>query len=95
MPTMRTVGGDFNRLDLTPGLGLTVFLGTEDRHPELATLTSGERVLIVEPGEVWAEGIAQVIEEQGRRWWYGVLESRAAIHAVTAGHPAPAQAQQA
>jgi hypothetical protein len=93
MPTMRTVDGDFNRLRAKPGLGLTVFLGTEDRHPELASLTPGERVLIVEPGEVWAEGTAQVIEEHGHRWWYGVLASRAAIHAVVPGHPAPAAAQ--
>jgi hypothetical protein len=91
---MRAVDGDFNRLDMTPGLGFTVFLGTQSRHPELATLTPGERILIVEPGQVWAEGTAQVIEERGERWWYGVLEEgREAIHAVVPGHPAPAEAQ--
>lgn len=90
---MRTVKGDFSNLDLLPGLGLTVFLGTEDRWPELADLTPGERVLIVERGEAYAEGTAQVIEERGLRWWYGVLENREAIHAVLPGHPAPAEAQ--
>lgn len=90
---MRTVNGDFSRLDLLPGLGLTVFLGTEDRWPELAGLTPGERVLIVEPGEVYAEGTAQVIEERGKRWWYGALESREVIHAVVPNHSAPAAAQ--
>lgn len=90
---MRTVNGDFSRLDLLPGLGLTVFLGTEDHWPELAGLTPGERVLIIEPGEVYAEGTAQVIEERGRRWWYGVLQSRNSIHAVVSNHPAPAEAQ--
>ncbi len=34
---MRAVDGDFSRLRTKPGLGLTVFLGTEDRHPELAS----------------------------------------------------------
>lgn len=90
---MRTVEGDFSRLRTKPGLGLTVFLGTESRHPELASLTPGEQVLIIEPGEVYAEGIAQVVEEHGQRWWYGVLESRATIHAVLPGHPAPTEAQ--
>lgn len=90
---MRTVDGDFSRLRTKPGLGLTVFLGTEGRHPELASLTPGERILIVEPGEVYAEGTAHVVEERGHRWWYGILESRAAIHAVMPSHPAPAEAQ--
>lgn len=90
---MRTVQGDFSRLRMKPGLGLTVFLGTEEHHPELASLTPGAHVLVIEPGEVYAEGIAQVVEENGVRWWYGVLESRAAIHAVMPGHPAPTEAQ--
>ena len=90
---MRTVQGDFSRLRTKSGLGLTVFLGAEDRRPELASLTPGEHVLVVEPGEVYAEGIAQVVDENGVRWWYGVLESRAAIHAVLPGYPAPTEAQ--
>jgi len=45
MTTMRTVNGDFGRVDLLPGLGLTVFLGTEDRWPTLAGLQPGEHLL--------------------------------------------------
>ena len=53
---MRTVQGDFSRLRTKSGLGLTVFLGAEDRRPELASLTPGEHVLVVEPGEVHGGG---------------------------------------
>jgi hypothetical protein len=49
--------------------------------------------LYCERRQVWAEGTVPEIEGRGRRWWYGVLESRAAIHAVLPGDPAPAEAQ--
>jgi hypothetical protein len=52
-------------------------------------LTDGERVLLVEPGNLYAEGVAQVQVEGDYRWWYGVIESRAAIHTLAPDQATP------
>ena len=89
---MRHVFADFARLEERAGLGLSIPLGREDRSPELAELTDGERVLLVEPGELYAPATVRPVEAQGYRFWYGVLESRAAICDLEPGQPVPAQA---
>ena len=76
------VFADFARLEERPGLGLSVPLGREDRTPTLAALTDGERVLLIEPDNLMAEGVAQSLMSGGYRYWYGVLESMAAIQDI-------------
>ena len=86
---MRHLFADFARLGERPGLGLSIPLGRVDRSPELAKLTDGEHVLLVEPGNLYAEGIAQAQVEGDYRWWYGVIESRAAIHTLAPDQATP------
>jgi hypothetical protein len=62
---MREIFADFARLQARPDLGLSVLLGREDRNPELAGLVVGERMLLVEPGDLHAVGIAACIESGG------------------------------
>ena len=88
----RQLFADFARLEERPGLGLSVPLGRVDLSPELAELADGEHVLLVEPGELFAPAIVRPVEAQGYHFWYAVLESRAAIHDLEPGQPAPAQA---
>jgi hypothetical protein len=86
---MRHLFADFARLGERPGLGLSIPLGRVDRSPELAKLTDGEHVLLVEPGNLYAEGVAQTHVEGDDRWWYGVIESRAAIHTLAPDQATP------
>jgi hypothetical protein len=60
-----------------------------DRSPELAKLTDGEHVLLVEPGNLYAEGVAHAQVEGAYRWWYGVIESRATIHTLAPDQATP------
>jgi len=76
------VFADFARLEERPGLGLSVPLGREDRTPSLAALTDGEPIVMVEPDNLMAEGIAQSLMSGGFRYWYGVLASMAAIQDI-------------
>jgi hypothetical protein len=62
-----------------------------DLSPELADLTDGERIVLVEPGELYAPAAARPVEAQGYHFWYGVLESRAVIHDLEPSQTAPAQ----
>jgi hypothetical protein len=82
MPKLREVFADFNRLEDRPGIGLSVLLGPEDVDPDLMALCDGERILMVEPENLSAEGIAHSVESAGRRYWYGVLTSRSDIHNI-------------
>jgi hypothetical protein len=82
---------DFARLAERPGLGLSVIIGREDRRPELAELRPGEHVLLVEAGNLYAEGVAQPREQDGYRWWYGIIENREAIHDLDPDQAAPSQ----
>jgi hypothetical protein len=59
---MREVFADFARLQDRPDLGLSVLLGREDRNPELSGLATGERILLVEPGDLYAMGTAACTE---------------------------------
>lgn|SRR5689334_19298021 len=76
---LREVFADFARLGERPGIGLSVLLGSEERKPELARLTEGERVLLIEWDNLCAEGTVRSVESGGHRYWYGILDSMAAI----------------
>jgi hypothetical protein len=82
MSELRQVFADFARLEERPGLGLSVPLGREDRTPELARLQEGERVLLVEPDNLRAEGTVKHVDSGGYRYWFGILESMAAIQDI-------------
>jgi hypothetical protein len=86
---MRQLYAEFARLGVRPGLGYSIPLGHEDRTPELAALTDGEPVLLVEPGRWYAPAIARPLETQGHHFWYGVIESRAAIQHLAPDEVAP------
>jgi hypothetical protein len=86
---MRQLYAEFARLGVRPDLGYSIPLGHEDRSPELAALTDGEPVILVEPGRWYVPAIARPLEIQGHRFWYGVIESRAAIHDLVPDQAAP------
>lgn len=66
-------------------LGLCVYLNGEDA-PELAGLTEGEQVLLIEPNELQAEGIAHLITINKQRYWFAEIESRDAIQVIYQEH---------
>ena len=76
------VFADFARLEERPGLGLSVPLGREDRTPALAQLSDGQRVLLVEPDNLRAEGVARHVDCGGYRYWFGVLARMADIRDI-------------
>ena len=80
---MRTIVTTLWPLEEHPeaGIGLSVYLNVADA-PELAGLTEGERVLLVEPNELEADGVARLIVIDGRRYWYAEIGSRAAIRVI-------------
>ena len=63
------------------GMGVGVFLGNE-QAPELAGLMEGERVLLVEPNELQAEGTVHTVELSGRRVWFAELSHPDAIQTI-------------
>jgi len=80
---MRTIETALWPLEVHPeaGVGLSIYLNTADA-PELAGLTAGERVLLIEPNELMAEGVARQIEINGRSFWYAEIGSRDAIQVI-------------
>jgi hypothetical protein len=82
MDELRQVFADFARLEERPGLGLSVPLGREDRTPELKDLYVGERVLLVEPDNLCAQGKVRPVDSGGHRYWFGILDSMAAIRDI-------------
>lgn len=87
MSNLRQVFADFARLEERPGLGLSVPLGRQDRTPDLAKLREGERVLLVEPDNLCAEGTVKPVDSGGYRYWFGILESMAAIRDIDPDTP--------
>ena len=63
------------------GIGWGVFLGLEDA-PELADLTEGERVLLVEPNELQADATVHLVDVNERRAWFGEIGNRDAIRVM-------------
>ncbi len=82
MGELRQVFADFARLEERPDLGLSIPLGREDRTPKLAELTEGERVLLIEPDNLCAEGTVKPIDSGGYRYWFGILDGIAAIRDI-------------
>jgi hypothetical protein len=72
-----------------------VFLG-DVTLPALSDLVEGERVVLVEPNELQAEGTLRLVELGGRRVWFAELIDPDAIEVIypgqTAGSRHPAQA---
>ncbi len=62
-------------------MGVGVFLGDE-HAPTLADLTDGERVLLVEPNELQAEGTLRMLELGGRRVWFAEIGDPDAIQII-------------
>ena len=62
-------------------VGVGVFLG-ETRTPGLADLIEGERVLLLEPNELRAEGTVRKIEVGGRQWWFAEIADPDAIEVI-------------
>ena len=94
---MRTLETTFFPLEDHPelGVGLGVFLGSAD-DPALAGLTEGERVALVEPNELEAEGVVRRVVAHGRPFWYAEISSREAIRVIDVGpmpDPASTSAQ--
>ena len=55
-------------------------MGTDDRKPYLRELHEGQRVCLVEWGNLWAEGTVHIVESGGHRYYYGVIARREDIH---------------
>jgi hypothetical protein len=68
----------------TMEMGVGVFLG-EVHAPALANLSEGERVLLVEPNELQAEGILRLLELGGRRVWFAEIGDPDAIEVIYPG----------
>jgi hypothetical protein len=71
---MREVFADFSVIEPRPEYGLSddaIVLGTERRRPELAELRDGERLLLVEWGELCAEASVTYRDINGERYWFG------------------------
>lgn len=71
---MREVIADFARLNQRPEFaGESIPLGTERIRPELGEFSDGQRVLLVEPGNLRAEGMITIRVVDGVRYYYGVV----------------------
>jgi hypothetical protein len=62
-------------------MSVGVFLG-ETHASGLAGLTEGERVLLVEPNELRAEGTVRQITVDGRQWWFAEIADPDAIEVI-------------
>jgi hypothetical protein len=80
MSLMRTIEGALFPAEEHPelGLGLSVYLGGA-ADPALAGLQEGERVLLIEPNELQATGVARQVLIRDQGYCFGELESRQAI----------------
>src|SRR5512147_438861 len=72
---LRKVFGDFARLHRGPRPeydlpDASIPLGSERSNPALKLLREGERVLVVEWGELRAEATVVSHESHGTRWWH-------------------------
>jgi len=78
------VFADFARLGERPedGMGLSVPMGTDDRKPYLRELHEGQRVCLIEWGNLWAEGTVHIVESGGHRYYYGVIARREDIRDI-------------
>jgi hypothetical protein len=80
--TMRTIETTLWPLEKPAAdVGVGVFLG-EAQSPGLADLTEGERVLLVEPNELRAEGIVRKVAVGERQWWFAEISDLDAIEVI-------------
>lgn len=79
MRTIETTLWPLEKPAATVGIG--VFLGDE-YDSALADLTEGERVLLVEPNELQAEGTMRAIELDGRCVWFAEIGDPKAIQVI-------------
>jgi len=70
----REIIADFARLNIRPGFeGESIPLGTAQTRPELADLVEGQRVVLVEPGNLRADGVIAIRVAADVRYYYGVI----------------------
>lgn len=80
--TMRTIETALWPLEQpVANMGVGVFLG-DVRDQTLADLKEGERVLVVEPNELQAEGTLRTMEFGGRRVWFAEIDDPDAIQVI-------------
>lgn len=74
---MQRIFADFNDIGLYEDRN-RVELGFEDQAPGLqgVALCEGERVLFHEPGSLEVEGVLRMEMVDGRRYWFGVVDSQ-------------------
>ncbi|HEV7129779.1 MAG TPA: hypothetical protein VGN32_20270 [Ktedonobacterales bacterium] len=72
---MREVFSDFMRLERRSNGTVRVWLGAEQGNPDLKGICDGQRVLVIYPGELQAEGTVE--HEQHGEWvtWYAIVPS--------------------
>jgi len=76
--TMPRVFAEFMLVGERSGIGLSVPVVPEAD----VTLTEGERVILTDYTDLWAEGTLVAIDQGGRRYWYGTLGGRTDIHDI-------------
>lgn len=80
---MREVFADFAKVADRPGIGYSVYLGTDASLAHIApALVDGEQVLLKEPENLEANGVIVSREKQGIRQWFGII-----IGAIRDIHP--------
>ncbi|MBF6590452.1 MAG: hypothetical protein IVW57_07955 [Ktedonobacterales bacterium] len=85
--TMRTIETALWPLEKpTADVGVGVFLG-DVTLPSLADLVEGERVLLVEPNELQAEGTLRMVELGGRHVWFAEIGDPDAIRVIYPDSP--------
>jgi hypothetical protein len=72
--TMEAIVADFARLNPREGFsGEAIPLGSEHSRPGLLQYHDGQHVLLVEPGNLRAEGEIAIRVVNGIRYFYGVV----------------------
>jgi len=75
--TKKAVYADFLHLKERPEVvagQLSIPLGEPTHAPDILKLHEGDEVLLIDPGSFHAQGWVHIIERNGVRWYYGVLD---------------------
>ena len=75
---MPRVFAEFMLVGERPGIGLSAPVVPEAD----VALSEGERVILTDYTDLWAEGTVTALDQGGRRYWYGALGSRTDIHDI-------------
>ena len=84
---MHQILNDFLMSQHRPDGTVRVPLGSESRSSQLVGLSDGEPIFILYPGNLAGEAIAASTENDGERWWYGVVASADAIRNLDVHEP--------